>query len=81
MFITVLFGICSDGRKLPPLIIGKSKYPLKNRFPSKMVVRHNSRGWMNTDLMHFWIDHIFNFKISDDTLKILILDRVKFHTI
>lgn len=63
-----MYGICSDGTKLKPLLITKTKYPIENLYPSKMMIKSNTRGWLTEDIMLEWIKKcLLEKKVSKDT--------------
>ncbi len=53
--VTVMLCVTADGGKLPPYIILKRTLVPKNeKFPTDVIVRAQSKGWMTTDLMEDW---------------------------
>jgi hypothetical protein len=81
---TVVLCIIEDGRKLPPLIIYKSKSETSffnsmgsaNRF----VVRNNANGWITEPLMIAWLERVFlNLQVRKSELRYLIMDKCSVH--
>ena len=81
---TVLLGICSDGSKLPPLIILKNRNVKKpiNPFPLQTLVFQNKAGWMDHEILECFLKTVvlnLNFASSMYT-PYLILDKCPAHT-
>jgi len=50
--LTVMLAATADGRKLPPLLILKTKtLPKSEAFPKDVIVRAQEKGWMTEELM------------------------------
>ena len=67
--ITVVLGILSKGKKLPPFLIHKSnsKSQLENNWKHKLIIKHNANGWITEELMLDWIKQVFlNFRVGED---------------
>ncbi len=56
---TVVLACMADGTKLLPVIIFKLKNVSKGVFPDGMIIRANSKGWMNESEMIWWIENIW----------------------
>lgn len=80
---TVMLGITSDGSRLPPLIIFKSrnKNPPPNQFPLQALVFHNRVGWITEFIFKFWLQQvIFNIDFEKTgVIPYLIYDRCPVH--
>jgi hypothetical protein len=84
--LTVMLSIACDDSEaylLPPYVIFKSKLKnsIENKYPAHGIIRHNSAGWIQEDLMKDWIDRIIgNLKLSSDYKVVLVMDHCKVHT-
>lgn len=72
--VTVVLGCCSNGEKLPPMII--TKQSLRGvTVPQGMLLRRQPKAWMTSDLMLDWFNHCKTY-IKD---KHLLLDSFSGH--
>jgi hypothetical protein len=55
---TVVLCITADGSKLPPMVIFKRKTVPKG-CNSKNIIRANEKGWMNLEVMKFWLEYVW----------------------
>lgn len=51
-----MLGCMGDGTKLKPMIIFKRKTFPKDKFPPRLVVKVQQKGWMTSELFTQWID-------------------------
>ena len=88
--VTVVFACQADGQKLPPLVIFKRKTILKEKFPSNIIIKTNSKGWMDEKLMIEWLKeayvkwpdgffHIQQSLLVFDSIRAHITDTMKVH--
>ena len=55
---TVVLSVTADGGKCKPLIVFKLKIP-KVISPKGVVVTANQKGWMDSDMMIYWLENIW----------------------
>lgn len=79
--LTALFGILSNGLKLPPYLVFKTKSAVN--IPAELkpyLIARNGGGWMTADLFLDWLQRIlFNLNLPEKTHVIFILDQAKVH--
>jgi len=80
---TVMLACMSDGTKLPPYVIFKRKtLPKGIPFPSDIIVRAQTKGWMDRALMKDWVNVVWSRR-PGGLLKIdhslLVLDAFRCH--
>ncbi|XP_013880698.1 uncharacterized protein LOC106529748 [Austrofundulus limnaeus] len=56
---TVVLACQADGQKLPPMVIFKRKTLPKENFPAGVVIKANSKGWMDEEKMSEWLREIY----------------------
>lgn len=56
---TVVLSCCSDGGKLPPMVIFKRKTIPKENFSTDVIVEANEKGWMDENMMVNWLNKIY----------------------
>lgn len=44
---TVVLGCQANGQKLPPMVIFKRKPLPKEKFPASVIIKANTKGWMD----------------------------------
>ncbi|KAJ0023466.1 hypothetical protein NQD34_003365 [Periophthalmus magnuspinnatus] len=78
---TVVLACCGDGLKLPPMVIFKQKNMPKIQYPS-VVVAVNERGWMDQEIMNFWLTKCYT-KRPDGFCRtrkaLLLMDSMRAH--
>ena len=88
--VMVVLVCQADGQKLPPLVIFKRKTIPKEKFPSNIIIKANSKGWMDEKLMIKWLKeayvkwsdgffHIRRSLLVFDSMRAHITDAVKVH--
>lgn len=80
--VTAMLCCTADGHKLPPYLIFKRKtLPKGIVFPSGVIIRANEKGWMTTDLVADWIDHVWRKRpgASLGLRAMLVLDAFRCH--
>lgn len=80
--VTAMLCCTADGHKLPPYLIFRRKtLPKGIVFPSGMIVRTNEKGWMTTDLVADWIDHVWRKRPGGSLglRAMLVLDAFRCH--
>ena len=88
--VTVVLACQADGQKLPSLVIFKRKTIPKEKFPSNIIIKANSKGWMDEKLMIEWLKeayvkqpdgffHIQRSLLVFDSMRAHITDAVKVH--
>lgn len=80
---TVVLGVMSDGRKLPPVVIFKLKNVPREEFPDGIYVRVNPKGWMNQNEMLWWINNIWIQRTAElsNPRSLLVLDSFRGHLV
>ena len=81
---TVVLCATSDGGKLPPMIIFKRKtLPKNQKFPNGVIVTCNEKGWINQNMMHFWLDKVWRVRKGGffRPKSLLALDSCRAHII
>jgi len=81
---TALLGILSNGFKLPPYIVFKTKNATEvpEDLRPYIIVRRNSRGWMNGDLFLDYIKRLLlNLRVQNNTHIILTMDQSRIHKV
>lgn len=78
---TVVLAVTKDGSKLPPLVIFKRKTVPKENFPKGIFVQANEKGWINKDMMHFWLNNVWKKRKHSffNTKSLLIMDSCRAH--
>jgi transposase-like protein len=78
---TVVLSCMADGMKLPPLIIFKLKKIPRGNFPPEVVVQANQTGWMNEQVMMYWIEKIWTKRAPrfSNPRSLLVLDSFSAH--
>ena len=81
---TVVLAVLSDGRFLPPLIIFKSKSPLREELTTKFkdvaLIFANSNGWNNIELTKIWLKNVLgNLLIPSGKSLALVWDKFSAH--
>lgn len=56
---TVVLACQANGHKLPPMVIFKRKTLPKENFPAGIVIKANSKGWMDEEKMSEWLREIY----------------------
>lgn len=56
---TVVLGCQANGQKLPPMVIFKRKTLPKEKFPAGVIVKANSKGWMDEEKMSEWLREVY----------------------
>lgn len=72
----------TDGHKRPPYLIFRCKtLPKEIVFLSGVIVRANEKGWMTTDLVANWIDHVWRKRPGGSLglREMLVLDVFRCH--
>ena len=59
MNFTVILTATADGGKCKPMVIFKRKTMPKEKFPEGIVVAVNPKGWMNVEMMKFWLENVW----------------------
>ena len=59
MNFTVVLCATADGLKCKPMVIFKRKTIPKEKFPDGIVVGVNPKGWMNKEMMKFWLENVW----------------------
>ncbi|PFX11437.1 tigger transposable element-derived protein 6-like [Stylophora pistillata] len=81
--LTLLLACSATGRKLKPLVIGKSKKPRcfkgKDIGALNIIYRHNSKAWMTSQLFCEWLDIVNNQMRNSNRKIILIVDNCAAH--
>lgn len=80
--VTAMLCCTADGHKLPPYLIFRRKtLPKGIVFPSGVIVRANEKGWMTTDLVADWIDHVWRKRPGGSLglRAMLVLDAFRCH--
>ncbi|CAG8624567.1 23121_t:CDS:2, partial [Cetraspora pellucida] len=49
----------ADKSKLPPMVIFKKKRKPKGQYPPGLIIRMQSKGWMDEELMKDWIESVW----------------------
>ncbi|XP_072769637.1 pogo transposable element with KRAB domain [Nerophis lumbriciformis] len=79
---TVVLGCQANGQKLPPMVIFKEKTLPKEKFPAGVVIKANTKGWMDEDKMSDWLTEVY-VKRPDGFLhkspSLLICDSMRAH--
>lgn len=79
---TVVLACCGDGSKLPPMVIFKRKTMPKIQLSPSVVVAVNEKGWMDQDMMNFWLTKCYT-KRPDGFFKtrkaLLVMDSMRAH--
>lgn len=79
---TVVLACCGDGSKLPLLVIFKRKTMPKIQSPSAVVVAVNEKGWMDQEIMKFWLTKCYT-KRPDGFFRtrraLLVMDSMRAH--
>jgi hypothetical protein len=80
-FFTVVLCVTADGRKCDPLAIFKRKTIPKEKFPKGVVVKINSKGWMNQEMFSEWLDEVWRRRKNSffNTKSLLIYDSARAH--
>ncbi|KAF9756145.1 Tigger transposable element-derived protein 4 [Nosema granulosis] len=82
--ITVLFAVGKSGKKLKPLIIGKSKTPrcFKNVDINNLQTYYysNKKSWMNMEIYSFWLKNINETMKMQKRKVLILLDNAPVHT-
>lgn len=79
---TVVLSCMADGKKLPPMIIFKLKKIPRLTFPSGVIVRTNSEGWMNAEEMLYWIETVWDKRsMIKDPRSLLVMDSFRGHLV
>ena len=63
------------------MVIFKRETILKEKFPNGIIVKANEKGWMNKEIMHIWLNEVWN-KRKNEFLKqksLLIYDFATSH--
>jgi hypothetical protein len=78
---TVVLACLADGTKLPPVIIFKLKKIPREEFPEGVVIRANSKGWMNEEEMIWWTENIWTKRSQrgSNPRSLLVLDSFSAH--
>jgi len=81
---TALLTVLSDGTKLPPLLVFKSKNAIpkkvQQKFAEKILLFSNASGWCNSSIMVDWINKLWlNLNIKSKQKLFLILDQFSAH--
>lgn len=81
MRCTVMLAITADGRKLPPYVIFKRKTLPKGPLPKGIHVRVQDKGWMDSKLMHDWLEVVWKCRPGGLLRKrcLLVLDSFRGH--
>jgi len=82
---TVMLAILSDGTKLPPLVVFKSKYPvpktLQTKYSKQVIIHTNPKGWCNEQIMHEWLNKLWNnLDFTRAQQPLLIMDKFSVHS-
>lgn len=56
---TVVPGCYGNGQKLPPMVIFKRKTLPKEKFPARVIVKANQKGWMDEKKMREWLREVY----------------------
>jgi hypothetical protein len=56
---TVVLSCCTDGTKLPPMIIFKRKTVPKDKIPQGIVPHVQEKGWMDENGMKLWLEKVW----------------------
>jgi len=84
LIFTAILAILSDGSKLPPLFIFKSKTPVSNniktKFQDKALICSNSSGWCARDNFQDWPNLIWlNLNLKHNQKSLLVMDNFSVH--
>ncbi|KAF4804496.1 pogo transposable element with KRAB domain-like protein [Turdus rufiventris] len=72
---TIVLSVLSDGQKLSPMVIFKRKTFPKDKFPDRIVVAVNPKGWMDEEVMKTWLTTVYALKVPG----LLIFDSMCAH--
>jgi hypothetical protein len=79
---TVVLACSASGAKLPPMIIFKRKTKPKDAFPPNVIIKYNTKGWMDEEMMIDWLQQCYS-KRTDGFFKkekaMLIMDSMRAH--
>jgi len=80
--LTVMLAATAGRRKLPPLLILKTKtLPKSEAFPKDIIVRAQEKGWMTKELMLEWLKIVWGHRPRAflNQPSMLVLDTFKGH--
>ena len=82
MNFTIVLAVLANGTKLKPMVIFKRKTRPKGNFPEGIIVTVNPKGWVDTEMMKFWLAEVWkkrSIKIIFKPKSLLICDSARAH--
>lgn len=62
--VNVVLACQANGQKLPPMVIFKRKTLPKENFPASIVIKANSKGWMDEEKMSEWLREMSRDRVA-----------------
>ena len=56
---TIVLGCLGNREKLPPMVIFKRKMLPKEKFPARVIVKANQKGWMDEEKISEWLREVY----------------------
>ncbi|KAF4083566.1 hypothetical protein AMELA_G00143600 [Ameiurus melas] len=79
---TVVLGCHGNGQKLPPMVIFKRKTLPKEKFPARVILKANQKGWMDEEKMREWLREVYVKRLDvffHASPSLLICDSMRAH--
>ena len=81
---TAMLAVLSDGRRLPPILIFKTKSPipktLHKKYSQRALLYSNSKGWCNQEIMNNWLNKVWlNINVKQNERPFLVCDKFSVH--